>query len=100
MKKLLCVVGIAFGLMTVSGAFENANAQTVTHETKVGWSKKKKGAVIGGAVGAATGAIVSKKRVKGAVIGGAVGAGAGYLYGRHKQKKDPSRKVVYKTTVK
>lgn len=97
MKKIFYVAAMAFGLMLGS---VTADAQTVTHETKTGWSKKKKGAVIGAGVGAATGAIVSKKRVKGAIIGGAVGAGAGYLYGRHKQKKDPSRKVVYKTTVK
>ena len=100
MKKLFYVVAMAFGLNLASGVFLKASAQTVTHETKTGWSKKKKGAVIGAGAGAATGAIVSKKRAKGAVIGGAVGAGAGYLYGRHKDKKDPSRKTVYKTTVK
>ena len=100
MKKFFYVVSMAFSLTIISGAFSKASAQTVTHETKTGWSKKKKGAVIGGAAGAATGAIVSKKRAKGAIIGGAVGAGAGYLYGRHKDKKNPTRKTVYKTTVK
>ena len=100
MKKFFYVISMAFSLTIISGTFSKALAQTVTHETKTGWSKKKKGAVIGGAAGAATGAIVSKKRGKGAIIGGAVGAGAGYLYGRHKDKKNPTRKTVYKTTVK
>lgn len=100
MKKFFYVVSMAFSLTIISGAFSKASTQTVTHETKTGWSKKKKGAVIGGAAGAATGAIVSKKRAKGAIIGGAVGAGTGYLYGRHKDKKNPTRKTVYKTTVK
>ena len=50
-------------------------------------SSRKKGAIIGGVAGAATGAAVSKHHVKGAVIGGAVGAGAGYVLGRHRDKK-------------
>ena len=100
MKKFLYVAAMAFGLNLASGGILKAQAQTVTHETKTGWSKKKKGAVIGAGVGAATGAIVSKKKGKGAIIGGAVGAGAGYLYGRHKDKKHPTEKTVYKTTVK
>ncbi len=60
-------------------------------------SHKKKGTLIGAGAGAATGAVISKNRSKGAVIGGAVGAGAGYLHGRHKDKKDPTRKTVTKT---
>ncbi|REG96100.1 glycine zipper family protein [Flavobacterium aquicola] len=44
---------------------------------KKGWSGAAKGAVIGAGVGAATGAIVSKKKGQGAVIGGIVGAGVG-----------------------
>jgi uncharacterized protein YcfJ len=100
MKKLFYVAVMAFCLNLASGSLIKVQAQTVTHETKKGWSKKKKGAVIGAGVGAATGAVVSKKKGKGAIIGGAVGAGAGYLYGRHKDKKHPSRKTVYKTTVK
>lgn len=54
-----------------------------------GWSKTAKGAVIGGVVGAGTGAIINKKsRVKGAVIGGAVGAGTGAIIGNELDKKD------------
>lgn len=44
---------------------------------KKGWSGAAKGAVIGAGVGAATGAIVSKKKGEGAIIGGLVGAGVG-----------------------
>ena len=42
-----------------------------------GWSNTAKGAVIGAGVGAATGAIVSKKKGTGAIIGGLAGAGIG-----------------------
>ena len=56
------------------------------------WSSGAKGAVIGGAAGAVTGAVVDKKhRLQGAAIGTAVGAGAGYLIGRHKDKKKKRR---------
>jgi hypothetical protein len=96
MKKLLYGAGIAIALMITS---TNAQAQTVKEETKVkkGWSKKAKYATIGAGAGAATGVVTSKNDSKGAIVGGAVGAGAGYLYGRHKDKKNPTRKTVYKT---
>ena len=57
---------------------------------KPGWSNKAKGAVIGGVVGAATGAAVSDKKGKGAIIGGVVGAAGGYGVGAildNKKKK-------------
>jgi hypothetical protein len=57
-------------------------------EAKKGWSKTAKGAVIGGVVGAGTGAVVKKNRTKGAIIGGVVGAGAGAVIGRDMDKKD------------
>lgn len=96
MKKLLWVLAIVF---TLTVLFDNhVRAQTETKQkTRTGWSKKKKGAVIGGAAGAATGVAVSKNDSKGALVGAAVGAGAGYLYGRHKDKKNATRKKVYKT---
>ncbi|MCW3086990.1 MAG: hypothetical protein JWQ78_376 [Sediminibacterium sp.] len=73
-----------FGFSMLTGDFGyDAQSQTVKRK----WSKRKKGAVIGGVAGAATGAIISKKKGKGALIGGVVGAGGGYLYGRHKEKK-------------
>ena len=60
-----------------------------TAATKKGWSKTAKGAVIGGVVGAGTGAIVNKKnRAAGAVIGGVIGAGAGAVIGNEMDKKD------------
>jgi hypothetical protein len=56
---------------------------------KKGWSKTAKGAVIGGVVGATTGAVVNKKnRAAGAVIGGVVGAGTGAVIGNEMDKKD------------
>ena len=44
---------------------------------KKGWSNTAKGAVIGAGVGAATGAIVSKKKGEGAIVGGLIGAAVG-----------------------
>ena len=64
---------------------ESAN----TAKEKTGWSKTAKGAVIGGVVGAGTGAVVNKKnRAAGAVIGGVVGAGTGAIIGNEMDKKD------------
>jgi hypothetical protein len=55
---------------------------------KKGWSNAAKGAVIGGAVGAAGGAVIYKKnRVLGGVIGGVVGAAGGFGIGKHLDKK-------------
>ncbi len=50
---------------------------TATPAKKKGWSNTAKGAVIGAGVGAATGAIISKKKGEGAIIGGLAGAGIG-----------------------
>lgn len=50
----------------------------VARRKRWNWSDPAKGAVIGGAAGAATGAIVDRKhRAAGAVLGGLIGAGAG-----------------------
>jgi hypothetical protein len=54
-----------------------AAATTTTTTKKKGWSSTAKGAVIGAGVGAATGAIISKKKGQGAIIGGLAGAGIG-----------------------
>lgn len=56
-------------------------------------TRESQGAVIGGAVGAATGAAVaSENRLLGALIGGAIGAGGGYLIGaRTDWFDDPDR---------
>jgi uncharacterized membrane protein len=94
MKKVMYVLSLAFALTTVSATVNNLQAQT---KTKTVTSHKKKNALIGAGVGAATGAVVSKKHAKGAVIGGAVGAGAGYLWGKHRDKTHPMRKTVTKS---
>jgi hypothetical protein len=70
---------------TSSGTAGNTTAAT----PKTGWSKTAKGAVIGGVVGAGSGAVINKKnRAAGAVIGGVVGAGAGAVIGHEADKKD------------
>ena len=56
-------------------------------EKKKGWNKATQGAVIGGAAGAVSGAIISKKKGLGAVIGGVVGAAGGYILGKKADKK-------------
>jgi cobalamin biosynthesis Mg chelatase CobN len=66
---------------------ESAGETASTSEKKV--SNATKGAVIGGVVGAGTGAVINKKnRVIGAVIGGVVGAGGGYVIGKKTEKKN------------
>jgi hypothetical protein len=95
MKKLIFAVALGFALSL--GCTLEASAQTTTTKTKTGMSKRKKGAIIGGVAGAATGAVVSHKKGKGAIIGGVAGAGAGYIYGKHREKTHPSKKVVTKT---
>jgi hypothetical protein len=66
-------------------ASESENAA----KEKKGISKTAKGAIIGGVLGAGTGAVLDKKnRAAGAVIGGAVGAGAGAIFGNEQDKKD------------
>ncbi|MEC5167135.1 hypothetical protein RCH18_002885 [Flavobacterium sp. PL11] len=68
-----------------------SSTTTTTTTKKQGWSNTAKGAVIGAGVGAATGAIISKKKVQGAIIGGVAGAGVGAGTGAildAKKKKD------------
>ena len=74
-----------------SGNGSGTANSTSTNEAqaKKGWSKTAKGAVIGGVVGAGTGAVVNKKnRAAGAVVGGVIGAGAGAIIGHEMDKKD------------
>ena len=67
----------------------NNTAQPVVQKRK-GMSNTAKGALIGAGVGAATGAVVSKKKGTGAIIGGlagaAVGAGTGAIIDDKKNK--------------
>jgi hypothetical protein len=70
-----------------SYASEGSNAAKTPQKPK-GLSKAAKGAIIGGVVGAGTGAIIDKnKRGRGAIIGGAAGAGVGYTIGRSGDRK-------------
>lgn len=70
-------------------AMSSESSNTAKVYRRRGWSKAAKGAVIGGVVGAGTGAIINKKnRGVGAVIGGVLGAGAGYGIGRGMDKRD------------
>lgn len=86
-----------------TGYANNTNTQPVVYQQapvyetpapapapeKKGWSAKAKGAVIGGATGAAAGAILHKKqRGVGAVVGGVLGAGAGTGIGAIIDKKN------------
>jgi uncharacterized protein YcfJ len=76
---------------TTSGtsSSSNNNSTSTSSTQKKGWSKTAKGAVIGGVVGAGTGAVVNKKnRAAGAVIGGVIGAGTGAVIGNKMDKKD------------
>lgn len=73
---------------TSSSNTSTSNSSSGTAQKK-GWSKTTKGAVIGGVVGATTGAVVNKKnRAAGAVIGGVIGAGTGAVIGNEIDKKD------------
>jgi len=55
---------------------------------KKGWSRKAKGAVIGGGGGAIIGALIDKNsRLVGGALGGAVGAGVGYIVGNELDRK-------------
>lgn len=57
------------------------------------WSHTAKGAVVGAAGGAITGAIVNKDRAKGAVIGTLIGAGAGAATGAIVDSKERKKKA-------
>ena len=100
MKKFMYAIVMTAGLTILSSGISQVNAQKTVTKTKTGMSHKKKYALVGAGAGAVTGAVVSKNRVKGGVIGGVVGGGAGYLLGRHKDKKQPQRKTIYKTKKK
>jgi hypothetical protein len=77
------------------GSYSSSTTQPATTTTtqpetpqKKGWSSAAKGAVIGGATGAAAGAILDKNnRLVGGVVGAAIGTGAGYLIGRSRDRK-------------
>jgi hypothetical protein len=53
-----------------------------------GCTATEQGAVTGGAIGAAAGAIVADDDLEGAVIGGAIGAATGALIGRASERRN------------
>ncbi|MHA4808925.1 glycine zipper 2TM domain-containing protein [Flavitalea flava] len=64
------------------------NVSQQENPPKKGWSAAAKDATIGGAAGAAAGALLDKNnRWVGGGIGAALGAGAGYLIGRARDRK-------------
>lgn len=73
---------------TYSSGSMNSVAQYPAKTVKRGWSRKAKGAVIGGGGGAILGAIINKNnRLVGGALGGALGAGIGYVIGNEMDRK-------------
>ena len=76
---------------TSAGNTGNTGSTVPQVQKKKGWNKATTGAVIGGAAGAAGGAIISKKKGVGAVVGAVVGAASGYIIGKDMDKKDKQK---------
>lgn len=73
---------------TYSTGSMNSVAQYPAKTVKKGWSRKAKGAVIGGGGGAILGAVLDKNnRLVGGALGGALGAGLGYVIGNELDRK-------------
>ena len=98
MKNIQVYLVMLFALFLLSGSPAQAQETKQPDPEKKGWSKKAKGAVIGGATGAAAGRVVAGKKggTRGAIVGGAAGAAAGGAIGRKKDRKnDPKRYEQY-----
>ena len=81
-----------FILLLASFVLAGSAAQA---QDRKGWSRKAKGAAIGGGAGAAAGALLGGG--KGAVVGAAAGVVGGGLIGRNQdKKKDPARYYNYR----
>lgn len=88
MKAFARIFVLLLTLVLLAGS----TAQAQDHK---GWSRKAKGAAIGGGAGAVTGAVIGGG--KGALIGTAAGVVGGGLIGRNQdKKKDPVRYNRYK----
>ena len=73
---------------TGDGSLNSVSQYPAKTTVKKGWSRKAKGAVIGGGGGAILGAVINKNnRIVGGAIGGALGAGIGYVIGNELDKK-------------
>jgi hypothetical protein len=71
-----------------SGSMNSVAQYPAKTSVKKGWSRKAKGAVIGGGGGAILGAVINKNnRLVGGAIGGAIGAGLGYVIGNELDRK-------------
>ena len=70
------------------GSLSSVSQYPAKTTAKKGWSRKAKGAAIGGGSGAILGAVINKNnRLVGGAIGGALGAGIGYVIGNELDKK-------------
>jgi len=70
------------------GSLNSVSQYPAKATAKKGWSRKAKGAVIGGGGGAILGAVINKNnRLVGGALGGALGAGIGYVIGNELDKK-------------
>lgn len=91
MKTFKIYLTMVLAFFMLSTTISTVQAQDKPKKT---WSKKAKGAAIGGGAGVVGGAVVGG--TKGAIIGGAAGAAAGGLLGRRKDKKqNPARHAEY-----
>jgi len=73
---------------TSSGSMNSVAQYPAKTTVKKGWSRRAKGAAIGGGGGALLGAVINKNnRLVGGAIGGAIGAGLGYVIGNELDKK-------------
>ena len=96
MKKMMFALGLV-SLLTL-GATNDASAQFggdgggYPGQT----SARAKGAIIGGGLGAAAGAIISRRDpVAGGIVGAVLGAGAGYVIGNNEDKVKAQRRYGY-----
>jgi hypothetical protein len=71
-----------------SGSMNSVAQYPAKTSVKKGWSRRAKGAAIGGGGGAILGAVINKhNRLLGGAVGGAIGAGLGYVIGNELDKK-------------
>lgn len=81
-------IAALLGLLLLFGAFDSVGFAGQRRHRRHHHSRKK-GALIGGAVGAVGGALIGGR--KGALIGAGAGAGTGYLIQRHRNKRHRRR---------
>lgn len=90
-RKKFRLPAIAFALFLVAPLAACESNDGVGILGQPGWGKTETGALLGGATGAAAGAVIghqSDNKGKGALIGGAAGALIGGAVGRQMEKRD------------